>query len=82
MKREKSLSTAILKAIHRVYSLLGGILKVKLTYLDAMKENQFDGFVMKNESNGVKVNCTQKFVEYWKQRGFKIVEQKSVALWK
>jgi len=39
-----------------------------------------DGFVMQNLVNGIVVYCTEKFVKYWEQLGFVIVEQRKIAL--
>ncbi|MGP3610347.1 hypothetical protein [Anoxybacteroides rupiense] len=39
-----------------------------------------DGFVMRNEKNGVEIKCTEEFVEAWKKRGFEIIEEKKIRL--
>lgn len=52
-----------------------------------MGENQFErlteereGYVMRNEKDGVEISCTEKFVDAWKQRGFIVVREGTIKL--
>jgi hypothetical protein len=47
-------------------------------YDELSKERE--GYVMRNESNGVEITCTEKFVKHWEQRGFMIVRKGLVKL--
>jgi phage regulator Rha-like protein len=39
-----------------------------------------DGFIMKNNENNVEIKCTDRFVKYWEELGFVVIEQKKIAL--
>lgn len=45
-----------------------------------LKELRLDGFVMENEEAGITVRCTTKFVDAWKERGFKVKIRKPIRL--
>lgn len=48
--------------------------------IEKLQRGKVDGYIMTNDSNGVTVSCTPKFVNAWIARGFRIVEQKPVTL--
>jgi len=48
-------------------------------YLGRLTEEQ-DGYEMWNEKEGVKIKCEEKFVDYWKQRGFVISKVGKIRL--
>lgn len=47
--------------------------------LDDLTEER-DGYVMWNAKEEVEIKCTEKSVNYWKQRGFVIKEQGKIRL--
>lgn len=51
---------------------------MKNAYDDLRSERE--GFVMMNESSGVEITCTEKFVKHWEQRGFVIIKKGLVKL--
>lgn len=55
----------------RVYSLLRGVMRVPKTY---------SLYVMLNESNGIEIKCTEKFIKYWKERGFRVIAQLPISI--
>ncbi|GED68505.1 hypothetical protein BRE01_22070 [Brevibacillus reuszeri] len=48
-------------------------------YLDDL-ERERDGYEMRNEKEGVTIKCEEKFVEYWRKRGFVIVDKGKIRL--
>ncbi|QKE56532.1 hypothetical protein [Bacillus phage YungSlug] len=45
-----------------------------------LTKRQKDGVVMYNDKHNVVINCTEKFVKYWTQLGFKVIERKPIRL--
>jgi len=39
-----------------------------------------EGYVMRNLSSGVEINCTEKFLKAWEQRGFVIIKKSLIKL--
>lgn len=39
-----------------------------------------EGYIMKNTNNNIEIKCTDKFVGYWEQLGFVVIESKKIAL--
>lgn len=39
-----------------------------------------DGVVMINVKNNIEVKCTEKYVKFWEQLGFEVVEYKQISL--
>lgn len=52
----------------------------KNTELKKLTEVKKDGYVMKNNKNGIEVKCTSKFVEFWEVKGFEVKEQRPIVL--
>jgi hypothetical protein len=77
---KKIFAVTILKLSMGVYSLLRGVVRVHKTYSEQDEKKLVDGFVMKNDSNGVEVKCTEQFVKHWIARGFKVVEQRPISI--
>ncbi|MNW28084.1 hypothetical protein D3C74_48960 [compost metagenome] len=73
--------TAFRTLSNRVYSLWREVITMPKTYWEYVQEKgKVDGYVMKNDLNGVQISCTEKFVKAWTERGFRIVEQKTITL--
>jgi len=52
----------------------------KNTELTKLTEVKKDGYIMKNDKNGIEVKCTSKFVPFWEVKGFEIVDQRPIVL--
>lgn len=48
-------------------------------FIEDLKKER-TGYIMKNDSNGVEIKCTEEFVDAWKARGFKIVSKQTITL--
>ncbi|WAB25012.1 hypothetical protein M3_0061 [Lysinibacillus phage vB_LfM_LysYB1] len=48
-------------------------------FIENLKKERM-GYVMKNDSNGIEIKCTEEFVDAWKARGFKIVSNQPIKL--
>jgi len=51
----------------------------KKTVFDELSKER-EGYIMRNESNGIEIKCTEKFVKHWEKRGFAIVRKGLIRL--
>lgn len=49
------------------------------TAFDELSKKQ-EGYIMRNESSGIEIKCTEKFVKHWEQRGFVIVKKSIIQM--
>ncbi|WAB25011.1 hypothetical protein M3_0060 [Lysinibacillus phage vB_LfM_LysYB1] len=70
----------IFEYITQIGHLGGMLMPTYMKEIEKLQRKKVDGYIMTNDSNGVTVSCTPKFVNAWIARGFRVVEQKPVTL--
>jgi hypothetical protein len=73
-------ASLVLNLSIRAYSFLRGVVMVCETRSEKDDDKFADGYVMKNESNGAEISCTEKFVQHWIARGFRVVERRPIRV--
>lgn len=51
----------------------------KITVFDEFSKERV-GFIMRNNTTGIEIKCTEKFVKHWEKRGFSFVKKELIHL--
>lgn len=67
--------TVYLRGLWDILRIKGGLTMPK-TFWEFVRENKGDNvYVMRNEQHNIEVECTQSFIKYWEERGFRVKEE-------